>query len=110
MPAPITRLPASGRHYCTSSAHKKTPGASRGFSVTASGSDRLGHVLVLLDLVEVHLAELGLASRALRRRIGLTTRADWHPTRPQQAFLQTFREVCAERSNDGPDAWPFRYR
>ena len=56
------------------------------------------------------LAELGLAGRALRRRIGLTTRADWHPTRPQQAFLQTFREVCAERSNDGPDAWPFRYR
>jgi len=56
------------------------------------------------------LAELGLAGRALRRRIGLTTRADWHPTRPQQAFLQTFRDVCAERSSDGPDAWPFRYR
>lgn len=55
------------------------------------------------------LAELGLAGPALRRRIGLTSRADWHPTRPQQAFVQTFRDVCAERSSDDPGAWPFRY-
>ncbi|KAF1017254.1 MAG: HTH-type transcriptional regulator TsaR [Stenotrophomonas maltophilia] len=55
------------------------------------------------------LTEIGLAGHSLRRRIGLTTRADWHPTRPQRAFLQTFREVCAERSDDAPEAWPFRY-
>jgi LysR family transcriptional regulator, regulator for genes of the gallate degradation pathway len=55
------------------------------------------------------LVELGLAGEALRRRIGLTFRADWHPTRPQQAFVQIFRDVCAERSEDSPTAWPFRY-
>jgi DNA-binding transcriptional LysR family regulator len=55
------------------------------------------------------LAEIGLAGSGLRRRIGLTTRADWHPTRPQQAFVRTFREVCAERSSDAENAWPFRY-
>lgn len=55
------------------------------------------------------LAEIGPAGRQLRRRIGLTTRADWHPTRPQQAFLQVFRDVCAERGADAPDAWPFRH-
>lgn len=55
------------------------------------------------------LGELGLAGPALRRRIGLTTRADWHPTRPQQAFVQIFRDVCAQRSRDDPAGWPFRY-
>ncbi|WP_336618952.1 LysR substrate-binding domain-containing protein [Stenotrophomonas sp. PS02289] len=55
------------------------------------------------------LVELGLAGEALRRRIGLTTRADWHPTRAQQGFVQIFRDVCAERSDDGPTEWPFRY-
>lgn len=55
------------------------------------------------------LVELGLAGEALRRRIGLTMRADWHPTRAQQGFVQIFREVCAERTQDGPAQWPFRY-
>jgi len=55
------------------------------------------------------LSEIGSAGDDLRRRIGLTTRADWHPTRLQQAFVETFRAVCAERSNDADNAWPFRY-
>lgn len=55
------------------------------------------------------LSEIGSAGDDLRRRIGLTTRADWHPTRLQQAFVETFRTVCAERSNDADNAWPFRY-
>jgi len=56
------------------------------------------------------LREIGSAGDHLRRRIGLTTRADWHPTRLQQAFVETFRRVCAERTDDGTDAaWPFRY-
>lgn len=55
------------------------------------------------------LSEIGSAGDDLRRRIGLTTRADWHPTRLQQAFVATFRQVCAERSGDAQDDWPFRY-
>lgn len=55
------------------------------------------------------LDELGVAGPALRRRIGLTTRADWHPTRPQQAFVRIFREVCRQRGHDDAGAWPFRY-
>ncbi len=55
------------------------------------------------------LAEIGPAGRQLRRRIGLTTRADWHPTRPQQAFLQVFRDVCAERGVHARTDWPFRH-
>lgn len=55
------------------------------------------------------LREIGSAGDHLRRRIGLTTRADWHPTRLQQAFVATFRQVCAERSGDAHDDWPFRY-
>ncbi|GHH53715.1 LysR family transcriptional regulator [[Pseudomonas] boreopolis] len=56
------------------------------------------------------LAELAPAGPSVRRRIGMTTRADWHPTRLQAAFVRTFREVCAER--DGwarADRWPFRH-
>lgn len=53
------------------------------------------------------LCELGTAGPSVRRRIGLTTRADWHPTQLQSRFLQTFRDVCAERQRS--DAWPFRY-
>ncbi|MEE7548607.1 LysR family transcriptional regulator, partial [Xanthomonas sp. Kuri4-1] len=56
------------------------------------------------------LCEIGVAGPGVRRRIGLTTRADWHPTRLQSAFLSTFREVCAERGQTAaPAAWPFRY-
>lgn len=45
----------------------------------------------------------------LLHRIGLTTRADWHPTRLQQVFVKTYRAVCAERSNDAHNVWPLRY-
>lgn len=55
------------------------------------------------------LCEVGRAGDDLRRRIGLTTRADWHPTRLQQAFVETFRQVCAERNEVTDDAWPFRF-
>ena len=55
------------------------------------------------------LCEIGRAGDDLRRRIGLTTRADWHPTRLQQAFVETFRQVCAERNAAGDEAWPFRF-
>lgn len=53
------------------------------------------------------LREIGPAGPSVRRRIGLTTRADWHPTRLQNQFVETFRQVCAERS-DG-SRWPFRH-
>ncbi|NYF35242.1 hypothetical protein [Stenotrophomonas sp. JAI102] len=55
------------------------------------------------------LCEIGGAGDDLRRRIGLSMRADWHRTRLQQALVETFRAVCAERSNDADNAWPFRY-
>ncbi|WP_313218239.1 LysR family transcriptional regulator [Stenotrophomonas sp.] len=55
------------------------------------------------------LCEIGRAGDDLRRRIGLTTRADWHPTRLQQAFVETFRQVCTERNDAGDEAWPFRF-
>lgn len=55
------------------------------------------------------LCELGTAGVEVRRRIGLTTRADWHPTRLQQDLVQTFRQVCAERDTLR-GRWPFRHR
>jgi LysR family transcriptional regulator, regulator for genes of the gallate degradation pathway len=56
------------------------------------------------------LCEIGGAGPDVRRRIGLTTRADWHPTRLQSAFVDTFRAVCGERDGVHDDgAWPFRY-
>jgi DNA-binding transcriptional LysR family regulator len=56
------------------------------------------------------MTELASAGEGLRRRIGLTTRADWHPTRLQSAFVETFRAVCAERGGAGDDdPWPFRH-
>jgi DNA-binding transcriptional LysR family regulator len=54
------------------------------------------------------LRELGSAGASARRRIGLTTRSDWRPTRLQAQFVETFKEVCAERTLR-PDDWPFRY-
>jgi DNA-binding transcriptional LysR family regulator len=53
------------------------------------------------------LCELGTAGPGTRRRIGLTTREDWHPTRLQKQFLDTLAQVCAER--DGAGDWPFRH-
>ncbi|MFA6232518.1 MAG: LysR family transcriptional regulator [Rhodanobacter sp.] len=53
------------------------------------------------------LHELGTAGPSVRRRIGLTTRADWHPTRLQTEFVDTFRKVCAERVDGGH--WPFQH-
>ena len=53
------------------------------------------------------LREIGPAGPSVRRRIGLTTRADWHPTRLQSQFVDTFRQVCAERDDSG--RWPFRH-
>ncbi|RDS83685.1 LysR family transcriptional regulator [Dyella monticola] len=53
------------------------------------------------------LCELGSAGPSVRRRIALTTRGDWHPTRLQAQFVATFKEVCAERED--PIVWPFRY-
>lgn len=54
------------------------------------------------------LCELGTAGASVRRRIGLTTRSDWHPTRLQAQFVDTFKQVCAERGRQ-PRKWPFRY-
>ncbi|WP_259167214.1 LysR family transcriptional regulator [Xanthomonas sp. 4461] len=56
------------------------------------------------------LREIGSAGPRLRRQIGMTTRSDWHPTRAQTAFVQTLRQVCAERTHPGSaDAGPFRH-
>jgi DNA-binding transcriptional LysR family regulator len=56
------------------------------------------------------LRELGTAGPCSRRRIGLTTRADWHPTRLQSEFVDTLRQACNERSSYGEDgSWPFRH-
>ena len=56
------------------------------------------------------LCEIGLAVPQLRRQIGLTTRADWHPTRAQSAFVQTVRQVCADRALPADTAaGPFRH-
>jgi DNA-binding transcriptional LysR family regulator len=54
------------------------------------------------------LCELGSAGASVRRRIGLTVRSDWHPTRLQAQFVDTFKQVCVERSLK-PGEWPFRY-
>lgn len=54
------------------------------------------------------LAEIAAAGPGVRRSIGMTTRADWHPTRLQAAFVRTFREVCAERAAWTREGrWPF---
>jgi DNA-binding transcriptional LysR family regulator len=53
------------------------------------------------------LRELGTAGPSVRRRIGLTTRADWRPTRLQSQFVDMFRQACAERGE--ADQKPFRY-
>lgn len=56
------------------------------------------------------LCEIGTAGPSVRRRIGMTTRADWYPTRLQSAFVATFRAVCAEReASPALAAWPFRH-
>ncbi len=56
------------------------------------------------------LCEIGLAVPQLRRQIGLTTRADWHPTRAQSAFVQTVRQVCADHALPADTAaGPFRH-
>lgn len=56
------------------------------------------------------LCEIGTTRPQLRRQIGMTLRSDWHPTRAQSAFVQTLRQVCAERVQPA-DArgGPFRY-
>lgn len=53
------------------------------------------------------LRELGVAGTILRRQIGYTVRADWHPTRPQMLFVTALQEASAAR--DDVDAWPFLY-
>lgn len=56
------------------------------------------------------LAEIGSAGPQLRRQIGMTTRSDWYPTRAQSAFVQTLRQVCAERVQPADaQGGPFRY-
>lgn len=55
------------------------------------------------------LCEIGMAGAGVRRRIGMTTRADWRPTRLQSAFVETFRAVCAERGGAQVSGWPFRH-
>jgi LysR family transcriptional regulator of gallate degradation len=54
------------------------------------------------------LCELGIAGPSVRRAIGLTTRADWHPTALQRQLVDAFREVSTERQT-GTTRWPFRY-
>ncbi|CAD1797161.1 LysR family transcriptional regulator [Xanthomonas euroxanthea] len=56
------------------------------------------------------LCEIGRAGPQLRRQIGMTFRSDWHPTRAQSAFVQTLRQVCAERVQPADaQGGPFRY-
>ncbi|KLC67038.1 LysR family transcriptional regulator, partial [Xanthomonas perforans] len=56
------------------------------------------------------LEEIGSAGPLLRRQIGMTTRSDWYPTRMQSAFVQTLRQVCAERVQPADaQGGPFRY-
>jgi LysR family transcriptional regulator of gallate degradation len=56
------------------------------------------------------LAEIPGVGNTLRRRIGLTTRDDWCPTRLQMEFLATFRAVCKEWTSAKAIAGePFRY-
>ncbi|WP_258079382.1 LysR substrate-binding domain-containing protein, partial [Xanthomonas arboricola] len=56
------------------------------------------------------LCEIGRAGPQLRRQIGMTLRSDWHPTRAQSAFVQTLRQVCAERVQPADaQGGPFRY-
>lgn len=56
------------------------------------------------------LTRIGYVGHALQRRIGITTRTDWHPTAVQAAFVETFRQVCREWEVGRPrDEGPFRY-
>ncbi|WP_024888911.1 LysR family transcriptional regulator [Luteimonas huabeiensis] len=55
------------------------------------------------------LREIGVAGPGGRRRIGMTTRADWRPTRLQATFVETFRAVCAEYGAGAGREWPFRH-
>lgn len=56
------------------------------------------------------LVEIPGAGIALRRRIGLTMRGDWHPTALQAAFVETFRVTCADWTSAKAMAdQPFRY-
>ncbi|NIJ78638.1 DNA-binding transcriptional LysR family regulator [Xanthomonas campestris] len=54
------------------------------------------------------LCELPFHVAGGRRQIGLTMRSDWHPTTVQRAFVENFRQACAQR-RDGVPAWPFRH-
>lgn len=50
------------------------------------------------------------AGTTLRRRIGLTVREDWRPTKLQAEFVATFRSVCDNwASGQGLDRALFRY-
>jgi DNA-binding transcriptional LysR family regulator len=56
------------------------------------------------------LVEIPGAGIALRRRIGLTMRDDWHPTALQAAFVETFRVTCKDwTSAKAMVDQPFRY-
>jgi DNA-binding transcriptional LysR family regulator len=56
------------------------------------------------------LAEIPGAGATLRRRIGLTTRDDWLPTKLQADFVTTFRTVCENwTSGKAMEGDPFRY-
>ncbi|MDB6452994.1 LysR family transcriptional regulator [Falsirhodobacter sp. 20TX0035] len=56
------------------------------------------------------LTEIADDGMPAHRRIGITTRADWHPTHLQAEFARTFRDVTAEWSSGNPMAGkPFRY-
>ncbi|TCM16458.1 transcriptional regulator /LysR family transcriptional regulator [Novosphingobium sp. PhB165] len=61
-------------------------------------------------------ARAGLLTRifggglTLQRRIGITTRTDWQPTKLQAAFVETFRQVCdAWETGKTGEAEPFRF-
>ena len=42
------------------------------------------------------LAAIGASGAVLQRKIGITTRSDWHPTSLQEQFLDVLRTLCRE--------------
>ena len=59
----------------------------------------LSHDQLALELEAGLLIDIGPAPGAISRTIGLTTRADWRPTRLQQQFMAAIDQAAAHMNS-----------
>ncbi len=58
-------------------------------------------ILVLIFGTFKLLVDIGAGPGAVSRTIGLTTRADWRPTRMQQRFMDAVERAVGMQAADG---------